>query len=252
MNKKWILFALITTSCISQAGTMGKTTPSFAGLWAGVGGSYTYTSLEGQTNIVQVNSTPTSAEYLLGHNIVNHLAPVVDAGYYYPINSEWVVGAKFLYKYIGQEQFDQTWSGSFQDGTFQSAVLKTKSIQNFNLLVSGGYQFNQWLVYAGAGPSWANVKVSINGSILPATSTVFQQVNTGQSKTIIGGAGQVGFEYMLPQKFMLDISYNFLASSRTSVPDIRFNSTNGNYSSFNQSLSLVEQGINITVNKYFG
>lgn len=251
MNKHWMFYALLSASSLTQAGTMGDAPNPYAGLWAGIGGSYTYSNLDGQTNIRQVNSTPTSAEFLLGHNIVNHMAPVFDAGYYFTVNSDWLLGAKFLYKYIGQQQFDQTWTGTFADGTFQSAVLKTRSVQDFNLYLSGGYHFSNWLLYAAAGPSWADVKVEINGSILPATSTVFQQVNPSQSKTIIGGAGQVGFEYMLPNRFMVDISYNFLASSRTAVPNIRFNSTNGAYSTFSQSVSVVEQGINITINKYF-
>ncbi len=251
MNKQWMLFLLMGAAVNSNAGTMGNAPSSYAGLWAGVGGSYTYSTLDGQTNISQVNSAPSSVQYILDHDILNHMAPVFDAGYYYPINSEWLIGPKFLYKYIGQQQFDQTWSGSFQDGTFQSAAIKTKSVQNFNLLLSGAYQFSNWLVYSGAGLSWADVKVELNGSILPATSTVFTQVNPTQSKTILGGAGQVGFEYMLPNRFMVDISYNFLATARTKVPNIRFNATNGGYSSFSQSLSVVEQGINITVNKYF-
>lgn len=251
MSKRGMLILLMVASSLATAGTMGENTTTFAGPWGGVGGSYTYSTLNGQTNIIQVSSAPSSAVYLLSSNILNHMAPVVDAGYYFPIGSEWVVGPKFLYKYIGQEQFDQTWSGTFQDGSYQSAGLRTKSIQNFNLLLSGGYQFNQWLLYAGAGPGWGNVRVDLNGSLLPASSVVFTPVNVSQSKTIIGGAGQVGFEYMLSKRFMVDISYNFLATPRTAVPALKFNSTGGRYSSFSQSLSVLEQGINITLNKYF-
>ena len=251
MKKQWMLLLLIGTAYNSNAGTMGTKDNPYSGIWARVGGSYTYSTLNGQTNISQVDSAPSSVQYIVAQEILNHMAPVFDAGYYYPINAEWLIGPKFLYKYIGQQQFDQTWSGTFQDGTFQSAAIKTRSVQNFNLLLSGAYQFSNWLVYSGAGLSWADVKVELNGSILPATSTVFTQVNPTQSKTILGGAGQVGFEYMLPNRFMVDISYNFLETARTSVPNIRFNATNGGYSSFSQGLSVVEQGINITVNNYF-
>lgn len=251
MSKRWIISLFISASSLSMAGTMGDHVSSFAGFWGGVGGSYTYSTLNGETNILQVSSAPSSAEFLLSSSILNHMAPIVDAGYYLPINSEWVIGPKFYYKYIGQEQFDQTWSGTYQDGSYQSAGIRTKSIQDFNLLLSGGYQFNQWLLYAGTGPGWADIRVSLNGSILPASSTVFTAVNTSQSKTMIGGAGQVGFEYMLPMRFMVDISYNFLATPQTTLPALIFNSTGGNYASFSQSVSVVEQGINITLNKYF-
>ena len=250
ISKQWIVALLTSASSICMAGTMGDGHPSFAGLWGGVGGSYTYSTLSGETNILQVSSAPSSAEFLLSHNILNHMAPVVNAGYYFPLGSEWVVGPKFLYKYLGQEQFDQTWSGTYQDGSYQTAGIKTKSVQNFNALLSGGYQFGQWLLYAGAGPGWADVEVNLNGDLLPASSLVFSPINVSHSKTIIGGAGQVGFEYMLPNRFMLDISYNFLATPTTDIPSIIFNSTSGNYSQFSQRVSAVEQGINITLNKY--
>ena len=253
MSKQWIVGVLMGASSLSMAGTLGDTMgqSSFAGMWGGVGGSYTYSTLSGQTNIIQVNSAPSSAVYLLNDSELSHLAPVVNAGYYFPIGSSWVVGPKFLYKYIGEEEFDQSWSGTYQDGSYQSAGLRTKSVQNFNLFLSGGYQFNQWLLYAAGGPSWANVKVNLNGDVLPADSVVFTPVNVSHSKTIIGGAAQVGFEYMLPMRFMVDISYNFMATPTTAVPAIIFNSTSGKYSSFSQSVSVIEQGVNITLNKYF-
>ncbi len=251
MSKRLILAILISSSSLSFAGSMGESTNAYAGFWGGVGGSYTYSALSGYTNITQVSTAPSSSEFLLSDNLINHMAPVVNAGYYLPIGKEWLVGPKFIYKYIGQEQFDQSWSGTYQDGSYQTVGIRTKSIQNFNLLLSAGYQFDQWLVYTGAGPSWANVRVDLNGDLLPASSLILNPVNISHSKTILGGAGQAGFEYMLPNRFMVDISYNFLATPTTAVPAIAFNSANGNYASFNQSVSVVEQGINITINKYF-
>ena len=251
MLKVRIISSLMLISSICAAGSMGELMPSFAGAWGGVGGSYTYSTLSGRTNITQVNGAPSPSQYLLSQNLLSHMAPVVDAGYYFLVNSEWLVGPKFLYKYIGQEQFDQSWSGTYQDGSYQTAGLRTQSVQNFNLFLSGGYQFNQWLMYAGVGPGWGNVKLDLNGDVLPASSLVFTQVNISQSKTMIGGSGQLGFEYMLPKGFMVDFSYNFLATPTTSIPTIFFNATNNNYASFKQSVSVVEQGLNISLNKYF-
>ena len=251
MLKQWIGGALIGLSGVNFAGTIGKATDSFTGFWVGGGGSYTYSTVNGKTNIVQVNSAPSSAQYLLSSNILNHMAPIVNAGYYFPIQSDWFIGPKFLYKYIGQQQFDQTWSGTYQDGSYQSAGIRTKSIQNFSALLSAGLEFNQWLMYAGAGPGFANVQVELNGSYLPATSLVFTPINTKSSTTIVGGAAQVGFEYMLPKRFIVDISYNFIATPTASVPKIVFPAANGRYSSFAQNVNIVEQGINITLSKYF-
>lgn len=251
MFKKLIVGLLVVASSVCFAGSMGEKTSSYAGFWGGVGGSFTYSTLSGQTYISQVNSAPSSVEYMLSQNNLSHMAPVANLGYYFKVNSDWLIGPKFLYKYIGQEHFDQTWSGSFQDGSYQTASIRTKSIQNFYLLFSGAFEFNQWLLYGGVGPGWANVKVDLNGSVLPASSVVFIPVNMSESKTIIGGAGQVGFEYMLPHRFMVDISYNFMLTQKSAVPVIKFNATGGSYSSFRQSVGVLEQGINITLNKYF-
>ncbi len=180
------------------------------------------------------------------------MAPVVNAGYYFGLPDNWYVGAKFLYKYIGQEQFDQSWSTTFTDGSYQTAGLRTKFVQDFYLIFSGAYQFGQWLLYAGAGPSWATVTVNLNGDVLPPSSLTFIPENLSQSKTILGGAAQIGFEYMLPHRFMVDISYAFLATPKVAIPAINFNTTtNIGFTGFSQSVSVVEQGINITINKYF-
>lgn len=247
-----LLLGLFQFSNPAHAGNMGDSIASYRGFWAGVGGSYDYTTISGKTNINQVSSTPSSAEFLLNDNLTSHMAPVVNAGYYLALPQDWYVGAKFLYKYIGQEQFDQTWSATFTDGSYQTAGLRTKLIQDFYLLVSGGYQFGQWLMYAGAGPSWATVRTNLNGDVLPPSSLIFIPENLSQSKTMIGGAGQVGFQYMLPNRFSVDISYGFLATPQTNIPSINFlTTTNIGFTRFSQSVSVVEQGVNITLNKYF-
>ena len=243
---------LMSLSSLSIAGSMGDVAANYHGFWAGVGGSYNYSTLNGATQIYQVSSTPSSSEFLVSDNLTNHMAPIVNAGYYFELPDDWYVGTKFLYKYIAQEHFDQTWSATFADGSYQTAGLRTKFIQDFYFLFSGAYQFNQWLMYAGAGPSWATVQVNLNGDVLPPSSLNFIPENISQSKTIIGGAGQVGFEYMLPNRFMVDISYSFLATPTTSIPAINFDTTtNIGFTKFSQSVNVVEQGINITINKYF-
>lgn len=237
----------------SIAGTMGDISKSsYQGFWVGVGGSYDYSTLSGSTNINQVSSTPSSAVYLISDNLTTHMAPVVNAGYYFGLPDDWYVGAKFIYKYIAQQQFDQSYSTTFTDGSYQTAGLRTKFIQDFYFLASGAYQFNQWLVYAGVGPSLATVRVNLNGDVLPPNSLTFIPENMSSSKSILGGAGQVGFEYMLPNRFMIDISYGFLVTPTTAIPNINFaTTTNVGFTRFSQSVGVVEQGINITLNKYF-
>ena len=180
------------------------------------------------------------------------MSPIIDAGYYFQLPDHWYVGAKFLYKYIAQEQYDQSFSTTFTDGSYQTAGLRTKLIEDFYLLCSGGYQFGPWLVHGGVGPGWATVQDNLNGDVLPPSSLTFIPGNMSKSKTILGGAGQVGVEYMLPNRFTIDISYGFLATPTKALPDINFSTTtNVGYTRFSQNVNVVEQGINITLNKYF-
>lgn len=243
--------AVLSMSITAVAGTMGEQ-PSYAGFWAGVGGSYTYTTLAGQTNISVVSNNVSPFVYKLSSNFNDHMAPVVNAGYFYDLSNGWLVGAKGVYKYLGLEQLDQNWSTTFSNGVYQSAGIHTKIVQDYFVLLTGGYQFGNWLVYGGAGPAAVDVSVQLNGDLLPPTSSVYQPVNINQTRTIAGGAAQVGFEYLLPNRFTVDISYNFMASSQNKVQPLVFPSTVPNfYTSFVQNVQVVEQGVNITVNKYF-
>lgn len=74
---------LICASSGSFAGSTGEAATSYQGFWAGVGGSYDYSTLSGQTNITKVSSTPSSAEFLLSDSLNNHMAPVANAGYFF-------------------------------------------------------------------------------------------------------------------------------------------------------------------------
>ncbi|AHE67558.1 outer membrane protein [Legionella oakridgensis] len=249
----WLILSCLPLSAELHAGTAGTLPSTYAGLWAGFGGSYIYSQVGGNTNITMVSSTPATVEYLLNQNLKNHLAPLVNVGYLFDLKNDWYLGAKVLYKYIGVEQFDQSWSGTFQNGAYQSAGLHTKLRQDLSLLLNGGYQFGSWLVYGGIGPAMVDVAAELNAEILAPTSTTFQPVNTTHSKYLWGGAAQVGFEYMLPNRFMVDVSYNFLASSKQTLPTIRLQSgTAGLYTAFSQQVHVTEQGINVTINKYFG
>lgn len=252
MYKSWMSGVMLMVSGLATAGSMGDIRVDYRGLWVGAGGSYNYSTVNGATHINQISAAPASAEFLVNDNLSNHMSPVVNAGYYFGLPNSWYLGGKFLYKYIGQEQFDQTWSTTFTDGSYQTGALRTKLVQDYYLLASGAYQFGPWLMYAGAGPSWATVRVNLNGDLLPPSSLNFIPENTSQSKTMIGGAGQVGFEYMLPNRFMVDISYGFLATPTTGIPALNFaTTTHIGYTRFSQNVNVVEQGVNITLNKYF-
>ena len=115
-----------------------------------------------------------------------------------------------------------------------------------------GYHFDNWLVYGGIGAALFNVSAQLNGDVLPAGNFNFFSVNQQNNKSLWGGSGHVGIEYMLPNRFTVDLSYNFVISQKQNVPSLIFSSGNANfYSQFVQNLQAVEQGVNVTINKYF-
>jgi len=251
-TKKIILLGCVCLHSLAIAGSMGSD-PGYAGFWAGVGGGYINTTTHGKTNITMVQQTgASSASYEMDNNQDTHFSPIADLGYFYALKNQWYLGAKAVYKYIGSEQYNRTWAGTFNDGTNQTAEFHTKLNQEFFFLLNAGYQFGQWLVYGGLGPSITDVTEVLDGELLPASSTVFRPVNLSATKTIWGGAGQVGFEYMLPNRFMVDISYNFVVSGNVNMPPMYFQSAAaGAYTTFVQRVQVVEQGVNISINKYF-
>lgn len=250
-KKTFFFISLMSIWSPAQAGSMGSE-PTFAGLYAGAGASYLYAKISANTNISMPPLSPQNLVYITSNSLIDHFAPVVNAGYFYDLENHWFLGVKGVYKYIGVNQFDQSWSGTFQDGTYQSASLHTKLVQDFFLLFDGGYQFDHWLLYAGAGPAGVTTNVELNGTMLPATSTTVQAANINKQDTVLGGAAQIGAQYLLPNRFSVGLSYNFTATGTKGLSTLKFfSSTSDGYSAFNQRVQVVEQGLNLTLNKYF-
>lgn len=234
------------------AGTMGTDSVSYAGIWGGIGGSYTSTQLNGNTTITTQPAISAPGTYIISSGSETHFAPVGEVGYLYALANDWLLGARVQYKYIGLEQFDIDWSGTLQNGAYQTGGIHSKLQDEWLFLLDMGYQFNQWMVYAGAGPVLFNASAQLNGDVLPAGSFSFFSVNEQNTKSLLGAGGHVGIEYMLPHRFMLNLSYDFAMSQSLNVPKLFFSSGDANYySGFTQNLQAVEQGINLTVNKYF-
>lgn len=235
----------------SYAGTVGDK-PLFSGLWGGVGGSYISTSTNGNTNITMLQSLPSVSRYLLQNDLGNRFVPVANIGYFSDLPNDWLLGGKVVYKYINVEQYDQSWAGSFVSGTYQSVGLHTKLNQTALFLMTGGYQFGNWLIYGGAGPSIIDVSLQLNGDIQAPSGYTLQPVNVSKEKTVWGGGGQIGFEYMLPNRFMIDISYNFNVSGNSQLSPVYFSLANSaDKTLFDQHAQITEQGISLTLNKYF-
>ncbi|MCH9762747.1 MAG: hypothetical protein K0U24_00705 [Gammaproteobacteria bacterium] len=234
------------------AATMGDTSPAFEGFVLGVGAGYVNTNLDKWTNITMFSAFPSVTEYYREDNIKDTLSPIANASYFGALQDQWLWGIKGVYKYLEIEHPSLSWSGTYQNGAYQAAVFHTKVVQEFFLTLDAGYQLlPNLLVYLGLGPSVTGVQNELRGNRLSSTSTLFEYTEITKNKTLWGGAGQVGFGYMLPNRFMLDFSYNLVVTPRSSMPTTYFTSEKGMYSTFSQRVQLLEQGLNITVNKYF-
>lgn len=240
-------------SHVLYAGTMGDPKPTFEGFIFGVGGGYVNTNLSKWTDITMFSTFPAVTEYYREDNIKNTFSPIANASYFAELQDEWLLGIKGVYKYLGIQHPSLLWSGTYQNGTYQEAVFHTKLVQEFFLTLDAGYQIlPNWLVYLGVGPSITEAQNELRGNLLSNTSTTFQYIEKTRSKTLWGVAGQVGFEYMLPHRFMLDLSYNLVVSPKSTMPTTYFSTYSPNfYSTFSQKVQVLEQGLNVTVNKYF-
>lgn len=243
---------LISSTANTYAGTMGNT-PSFDGLSFGLGAGYVNTNSKKWTDVTMQSPFPSVTEYFRGDDIKSSLSPVVNASYLHSLDRAWLVGVKGLYKYLGVQHSKIAWSGTFQNGTYQQADFHTTLVQEFFLTLEAGYQFvPHWMVYLGFGPAVTGIKNELRGNLLESTALNFQYTEKSSRKTLWGGAGQLGFEYLLPHRLAIDLSYNLIVSPTTDISPIYFRTNSINYySKFFGQMQLLEQGFNLTINKYF-
>jgi len=245
-------FLMVFSSAALYAGTMGPE-PTFDGFSFGVGAGYVNTNSSKWTDVTMISPFPSVTEYFRGDDIKSSFSPIANASYFHALENQWLVGLKGLYKYLGVQHSKLTWSGTFQNGTYQQADFHTKIVQEFFLTLDAGYQFSQhWMSYLGLGPAVTGIKNELRGNLLESTALTFQYIEKTSSKTLWGVAGQVGFNYLFSDRLSLDLSYNLVVSPTSSTSTIYFNTNaSGYYSMFSQRIQLLEQGLNITINKYF-
>ncbi len=252
MNKCMIRFTLSALlSHHALAGSMGNTVKSFSGFWVGAGGSYLSSQLNGQTTVQTQPPISAPGTYILSNGHETHFAPVANIGYLHGFENNWLLGLRAQYKYIDMDQFDISWSGTLQNGAYETGGIHSKLQDDWLFLIDVGYSFENWFIYSGIGPSLFNVSAQLNGDTLPAGTFNFFPVNLRNSKSLWGGGGHVGLAYMFPQQLTVDLSYNFSISQAQNLSTLIFPSGAPNYfSGFLQNLQAVEQGVNITINKY--
>lgn len=254
LNSRMLVSVLICFLSHSlYAGTMGASQSNFEGFLFGVGTGYVNTNLTKWTNITMRSTFSPVTEYYREDNIKETLSPIANASYFTALQDQWLWGVKGVYKYLGIQHPTLSWSGTYQNGAYQEAVFHTKVEQEFFLTLDAGYQILPNLLgYLGVGPSITGLQNQLRGNLLSSTSTVFQYTEKTSNKIAWGVAGQVGFGYMLPGRFMLDFSYNLVVTPKSTMPTTFFAANTASFcSTFSQRVQLLEQGLNITVNKYF-
>ncbi len=224
----------------------------FKGFAIGGGVGYSHSITNDDTVVTMYSTAAPASEYARDENVSNGISPLADVSYYFRATDRLVWGFDALYKYIGLQQFNQAWTGTFPTGVLQQANLYTKLEHEGILMLTGGYNFNQWLVFGGVGATFITMSTTLQGDTLPSTSTSFTHTEISKDKTLWGVGGQVGFDYMLPAGFDARILYSLSVSMREKLPLIRFNSNLANsYSVFTQRVQVIDQGIGIIIKKYF-
>lgn len=236
---------------LSQAGSVGHPA-DFTGFSAGLGAGFSIFTLIKHTDFTMISSSPPELTSYRIETIKSNLAPIANISYYGNLKNNWLWGIKGVYKYIGVQQFDLSWSGIFENGAVQSAAAYPKITNEFFLNADLGYQIGNWLLYAGVGPSVSTVQSHLKGSTLDAYSIQPVDYYLIYNKNLWGGAGQLGFQYLLPHRFAIDLSYNLSISTPTDMPTKYLQTgTAGTYTTLTQHTQIIEQGLNITINKYF-
>jgi len=246
------------------------------GFYIGAGGSWNTIDAE---NTFSVNETWKVAVPAAGYNVGdvvtgsskvhylhrNRLAPMFQAGYWAPIDSDWLWGLQANYKYldhvdvVGLDQLGNvatvlagTLSVVAGNSTYRNMTAKFKLTHELLLLAYLGMQFNKGYVYLGAGPAafWVTDSLSMHGIIGSgnangaATGVIS---NTGEHKeTLWGGAAQIGWNYYFKPTWFLGLSYTYAVSAKKSFT--LFDGKAGDYNQNFDQIEDIKNKVNIKIN----
>jgi opacity protein-like surface antigen len=182
------------------------------------------------------------------------VVPTVQFGYFQHLgNTDWLLGVKFSYGYLGLTSTTQNLiipqfgtSSSVAAPTFTGySVTRSYSVEVRHQVMSllyAGRSFGNGFVYAGAGPSFSQIKVELDDVVGFATlNGVLTNVSgTPQSFAStdwrVGAVMTVGVTYFLTPSWFVDVSYLLnIPEARTARFQSAFNNP-GNPDSFAGSL----------------
>lgn len=211
------------------------------GLYFGAGAAFNDFATKRSYTLSETNSSFSPATRQNSLDVINlknyKFAPEVQAGFWMPISTSWLLGLQASYKYLNfttstenpaqllaASQLSNTLAGGLTSG------INTYVLSSFNnellLLAYLGRQLHQGFAYAGAGAAMWSVHDFI-GPVTPsgfAGGGIFGAQDWliayhKQTGTIWGGAFQVGYNYYLLPTWFLGFSYTFAMSGTLNLAD---------------------------------
>jgi opacity protein-like surface antigen len=178
-----------------------------------------------QAGVQVASGTADGPPVSLGLPDESGVTPSVQFGYFQHLgDTDWLLGVKFSYNYLGLSstkqnliipQFGTSTAGGASTFTGYS-VTQSYSVEvrhQFTSLLYAGRSFGNGFVYAGAGPSFSQIKVAMNDVVGFATlSGVLTNVSgTPQSFSTtdwrIGAAVTAGVTYFVTPSWFVDVNY---------------------------------------------
>jgi len=253
MSKRHLSSAAVALSFfLSQQATADDNAPARSAAYIGIGGGYGLVNLnqsiyaKGISNIYDAGtSTLTNtgaADGSTGNwsNSQSTFAPIGQIGYFahFDDESDWLWGAKFLYRYYGttssQYNVSVPQAGSFKS-TSTGQVTPFTGFETINpaqtsvnsqlgLLAYIGKSFGNSRVYFGAGPAAFQIQSNLIGNVgyaylpYPTVSSVTGgPVNLSTNQWLVGGAFELGGSYYLDNSWFVDANYSFGVTATQSV-----------------------------------
>ncbi len=166
----------------------------------------------------------------------SHVIPEVRYGYFQQLgNTDWLIGFRFSYSYLGAKSSTSDLIIP-QYGTSSNAGVSTftgYSVTNSysvairhqtSALLFVGHSFGQGFVYAGAGPSFSQIKVELDGVVGYATINGVLTDISGAPQSFsssdwrLGATATAGVVHFLTPSWFVDLSYMFTApDARTAL-----------------------------------
>lgn len=195
------------------------------GIYAGLGGSWN--TIDETFNSTFLTSSHNSAWDHYAVNL-NRLAPMVQVGYWAPICNPWLWGVEAQWKYLGYKtpnvntsrgQYIQNASFSsiniFGDKVIRDFTSQTKIDNEVLLLLYFGMQLQNGYAYLGLGPTLFtatnNIYVSSVHTAMDGGDNLSSN-SVNSSKTMWGGAAQVGYNYYFASTCFLNLNYTYSKS----------------------------------------